>query len=152
MECNTLKMSILVSPSVANFSGVMHGGELLKTLDHVAYACATKYCGYGVVTISVDQVIFKSPIPIGSLLNFYASVNYVGKSSCEVGIRVECEDLKSRAVKHCSSAYFTMVALGANRQKVAMPPFVPQSDEQKRRYAEAIDRREKRSMFYATKQ
>lgn len=140
----TLTMSILASPNLANFSGVVHGGELLKLLDQVAYTCATRYCGCGVVTLSVDGVLFKQSIPIGSLINFYASVNYVGRTSCEVGIRVEFEDIKTRQVFHCNSSYFTMVALNEHGEKVEIPPFTPSSAEEDRRYKEAKKRREER--------
>ena len=145
-DIKTLRMSILASPSLANFSGVVHGGELLKLLDQVAYACATRYCGCGVVTLSVDQVLFKQPIPIGSLMNFYASVNYVGKTSCEVGIRVEFENIKTHEVFHCNSSYFTMVALDERGNKVAIPPLTPLTPEEIRRYEEAQKRREKRKL------
>ncbi|RDU72046.1 acyl-CoA thioesterase [Helicobacter brantae] len=145
-DIKTLRMSILASPSLANFSGVVHGGELLKLLDQVAYACATRYCGCGVVTLSVDQVLFKQPIPIGSLMNFYASVNYVGKTSCEVGIRVEFENIKTHEVFHCNSSYFTMVALDEKGNKVAIPPLTPHTPEEVRRYEEAQKRREKRKV------
>lgn len=145
-NARTLTMSILASPSLANFSGVVHGGELLKLLDQVAYACATRYCGCGVVTLSVDGVIFKQPIPIGSLINFYASVNYVGKTSCEVGIRVEFENIKTREVFHSNSSYFTMVALDSTGSKIQIPSFTPNTPEEKRRYEEAKQRREKRAL------
>ncbi|MCE3046523.1 acyl-CoA thioesterase [Helicobacter sp. faydin-H17] len=139
-----LTMSILASPNMANFSGVVHGGEILKLLDQVAYACATRYCGVGVVTLAVDQVLFRHPIPIGSLMHFYASINFTGNTSCEVGIRTEYEDLKTQKRIHCNSAYFTMIALNEKKQKVQIPPFVPQNEEQKRRFQEAKERREKR--------
>ena len=70
----TLRMSILATPEHVNFNGVMHGGDLLKMLDRVAYACATRYCGIGVVTLSVDRVLFKSPIKIGNLVHFLAAI------------------------------------------------------------------------------
>ncbi|WP_027327412.1 acyl-CoA thioesterase [Helicobacter pametensis] len=140
----SLQMSILASPSMANFSGVVHGGELLKILDQVAYACATRYCGVGVVTLAVDQVHFKKSIPIGSLMHFYASVNYTGTSSCEVGIRVEFENIKTQEITHCNSSYFTMVALDAEGKKASIPPLTPQTEEAKRRYQEAKERRERR--------
>lgn len=143
-DVKTLRMSILASPSLANFSGVVHGGELLKLLDQVAYACATRYCGCGVVTLSVDSVLFKQPIPIGSLMNFYASVNYVGKTSCEVGIRVEFENIKTREVFHCNSSYFTMVAINEKGEKTQIPPFTPSTPEEVRRYEDAQIRRQKR--------
>ena len=141
-DIRTLTMSILVTPSMANFSGVMHGGELLKILDQVAYACATRYCGVGVVTMAIESVVFKHPIPIGSLLTFLASVNYTGKTSCEVGIKVVCEDIKNKSVTHCNSCYFTMVAIDGGK-KVQIPQFVPQTDIEKRRWDKAIERRNK---------
>lgn len=141
-DTRTLSMSILVNPSMANFSGVMHGGELLKILDQVAYACATRYCGVGVVTMAVDSVVFKQPIPIGSLLTFLASINYTGKTSCEVGIKVIAEDIKNKSVTHCNSCYFTMVAI-ENGKKVEIPSFTPQTETEKRRWENALKRRNK---------
>ncbi len=144
-DTRTLSMSILVSPSMANFSGVMHGGELLKILDQVAYACATRYCGVGVVTMAVDSVVFKQPIPIGSLLTFLASINYTGKTSCEVGIKVIAEDIKNKSVTHCNSCYFTMVAI-ENGKKVEIPNFIPQTEDEKRRWENALKRRNKNKL------
>ena len=125
----SLTMSVLASPSMANFSGVMHGGELMKLLDQVAYACATRYCGCGVVTIGVDGMVFKNPIPIGSLVIFLASVNYVGSVSCEVGIKVISEDIKNRFVTHTNSCYFTMVAIDPSGKKIKIPPLTPTTEE-----------------------
>ncbi|CBG39276.1 acyl-CoA thioesterase [Helicobacter mustelae] len=141
-DTRTLIMSVLVNPSMANFTGVMHGGDLLKILDQVAYACATRYCGVGVVTMAVDSVTFRHPIPIGSLLTFLASINYTGKTSCEVGIKVISEDIKNKYVTHCNSCYFTMVAVDQGK-KVAVPQFEPKTEIEKRRWAEAIERRKK---------
>lgn len=138
----TLRMSILVTPQMSNFSGVMHGGELLKILDQVAYACATRYCGVGVVTVAVDNVIFKQSIPIGSLVTFLASVNYTGKTSCEVGIKVMSEDIKTQTIKHCNSCYFTMVAI-ENGKTVKIPEFEPQTQVEKIRWDNAILRKQR---------
>lgn len=142
-DTKSLTMSVLVTPSMSNFSGVMHGGELLKMLDQVAYACATRYCGVGVVTLSVDSVIFKHPIPIGSLITFLASVNYTGRTSCEVGIKVISEDIKNKFVTHCNSCYFTMVAV-VDGKTVPIPPLEPNTPAEKRRYEKAIERRKAR--------
>lgn len=139
-----LTMSILASPDMANFSGVMHGGELMKLLDRVAYACATRYCGCGVVTIGVDGMVFKNPIPIGSLVHFLASVNYVGSSSCEVGIKVISEDIKNRFVTHTNSCYFTMVAIDPSGKRVQIPPLNPTTPEEKKRFEDARKRKEMR--------
>ncbi|MCH5312956.1 MAG: acyl-CoA thioesterase [Helicobacter sp.] len=137
-----LTMSILASPDMANFSGVMHGGELMKLLDRVAYACATRYCGCGVVTIGVDGMVFKNPIPIGSLVHFLASVNYVGSSSCEVGIKVISEDIKNRFVTHTNSCYFTMVAIDPSGKRVQIPPLDPTTPDEKKRFEDARKRKE----------
>ena len=144
LDNRSLTMNILVTPSMSNFSGLMHGGELLKILDQVAYACATRYCGVGVITLSVDSVTFRQPIPIGTLLTFLASVNHTGKTSCEVGIKVISENIKERFVTHCVSCYFTMVAF-KDGKSVPIPPLEPRTPDEKRRYEAAIKRREIRN-------
>ena len=144
-DTRCLTMSILASPNMANFSGVVHGGELMKLLDQVAYACATRYCGQGVVTLSVDNLMFKHPIPIGSLITFLASVNYVGKTSCEVGIKVVSEDIKNHFVTHCNTCYFTMVAIDTKTgEKKTIPPFEPKTPLEIKRYEEALKRKKMR--------
>ncbi len=137
-----LRMSILATPAHVNLSGVMHGGELLKLLDQVAYACATRYCGVGVVTLSVDRVLFKNPIKIGNLVHFLASINYTGNTSVEVGIKVLSEDIAKKSVTHCNSSYFTMVALDKDRKPTKVPQLNPTTDEEKRRFEAAKLRRE----------
>ena len=144
-DTRCLTMSILASPNMANFSGVVHGGELMKLLDQVAYACATRYCGQGVVTLSVDNLMFKHPIPIGSLITFLVSVNYVGKTSCEVGIKVVSEDIKNHFVTHCNTCYFTMVAIDTKTgEKKTIPPFEPKTPLEIKRYEEALKRKKMR--------
>ena len=105
-DIKSLTMSVLMTPTMANFKGRVHGGDLLKLLDQVAYACASRYCGEYVVTLSVDSVTFKYPIEVGNLVTFLASVNYTGTSSLEVGIKVIAEDIHKRIVTHTNSAYF----------------------------------------------
>lgn len=139
----SLQMTVLVGPDLANFSGNMHGGEILKILDKVAYTCAMRYSGCYVVTISVDKVLFKQPIHIGELLTFLASVNYTGKTSMEIGIKVIAEDLKTRSVRHTNSCYFTMVAVDDNRNPTPIPPLQPETEEEKKRFERAKARRSK---------
>lgn len=105
-----LTMTILMTPDMANFSGIVHGGALLQLLDRAAYACAARYAKSYVVTASLDQVSFKAPIKVGELVTLYANVNYVGRTSMEVGIKAVAEDLKSQEQRHTTSCYFTMVA------------------------------------------
>lgn len=139
-----LSMSVLMTPDMANFTGNVHGGDLLKMLDQVAYACASRYSGSYVVTLSVDQVIFREPIHVGELVTFLASINYVGKTSMEVGIRVEAENIQARTIRHTNSCYFTMVAIDENRKPVAVPPLNLETDEQVRRYHAGKIRKEQR--------
>lgn len=143
-DIKCLSMSILMTPSMANFKGFVHGGDLLKLLDQVAYACASRYCAKRVVTLSVDRVIFKNPIEIGSLVTFLASVNYTGKSSMEVGIKVVAEDIHRRVVTHTNSCYFTMVAVDEEGKPTSVPPFTPETPEEERRYKQAQKRRQSR--------
>ena len=114
----------------------------MKLLDQVAYACASRFSGENVVTLSVDRVIFKHPIPIGSLVTFLASVNYTGRTSCEVGIKVLSEDIKNRTVTHTNSSYFTMVAIdGKTGRPTPMPQLTPESEEEKRRFEDGEKRK-----------
>lgn len=136
-----LQMSVLMMPDMANFSGNVHGGDLLKLLDQVAYACAGRYSGYYCVTLSVDQVIFKEPIHVGELVTFLASVNYVGRTSMEVGIRVEAQDIRTRTVRHTNSCYFTMVAMDGGKP-VAVPPLKPETELQRCRFKAAEKRKQ----------
>ena len=136
-----LTMTILMTPDMANFSGNVHGGTILKYLDQVAYACASRYAGQYVVTLSVDQVVFREPIHVGELVTFLAAVNYTGRTSMEVGIRVDTENIRSGTRRHTNSSYFTMVAVDEDGRPVAVPPLTPTSETGRRRYEEAQARR-----------
>ena len=143
-DIKSLTMSILMTPTVANFKGRVHGGDLLKLLDQVAYACASRYCGQYVVTLSVDSVTFKYPIEVGSLVTFLASVNYTGNSSLEVGIKVIAEDIHKRTVMHTNSAYFSMVCVDSNGKPAKDPPLELRTPADQRRFEEAKKRKEAR--------
>lgn len=137
-----LTMSVLMTPDKANFSGNVHGGEMLKMLDEVAYACASRYSGNYVVTLSVDQVVFKQPVRIGELVTFLATVNFTGRTSLEVGVKVVAEDIRKRSCRHTNSCYFTMVAIDDDGNPVPVPPVVLDSPEDRRRHEGAKRRRE----------
>ena len=126
----------------------MHGGDLLKLLDQVAYACATRYCGGYVVTMSVDQVIFKQSIPVGTLVTFLASVNFTGKTSMEVGIKVIAENIQKGIATHTNSCFFTMVAVDEKGRPTPVPPLVPETDVDKRRFHDGKRRRDIRLHGY----
>ncbi len=141
----SITMTMLMTPEKANFTGKnVHGGEILKMLDHVAYACGARYTGTYVVTLSVDMVLFKNPIKIGSLVTFHASVNYTGRTSMEVGIKVISEDIKDHTMKNTNVCYFTMVAVDEEGEPVSVPKLEPKTEDEKRRYNDAIKRREVR--------
>lgn len=137
----TLTMTVLMTPDKANFSGNVHGGTLLKYLDEVAYACASRYAGSYVVTLSVDQVMFLQPIHVGELVTFLASVNYTGRTSMEIGIKVITENIRDKLVRHTNSCFFTMVAVDGNGKAVQVPPLKPQTHEQIRRFKNGEQRR-----------
>jgi acyl-CoA hydrolase len=144
LPLHQLTMTVLMTPDTANFAGNVHGGTILKLLDQVAYACASRYAGRYVVTLSVDQVMFRHPIQVGQLVHFLASINYTGSSSMEVGIKVVAETIRTREANHVNSCFFTMVAVDDERKPVAVKPLVPQSEDEARRHAAAIARRELR--------
>lgn len=141
----SLTMTMLMTPEKANFTGKnVHGGEILKMLDHVAYACAARYTGLYAVTLSVDMVLFKNPIKVGSLVTFHASINYTGRTSMEVGIKVISEDIKDHTLKNTNVCYFTMIAVDEDGKPCPVPKLNPKTEDEKRRYNDAIDRREMR--------
>lgn len=135
-----ITLSELMLPSHSNFSGKIHGGYLLKLMDQIAFASASKYSGCYCVTASVDTVDFLNPVEVGELVTLKASVNYVGNSSMVVGIRVDSENIQTGKKKHCNSSYFTMVAkdeLGKNTKVPALELF---NLEEVRRFYDAIRR------------
>lgn len=142
---NELTMTLLMTPDKANFSGKVHGGAMLKHLDEVAYACASRYCGGYAVTLSVDQVRFDQPIHVGELVTFLASINYTGRTSMEVGIKVVAEEVSRRACRHAMTCYFTMVAMGSDGRPTPVPPLNPQDPSEIRRFEAAKRRRKLRA-------
>lgn len=145
LATHQLTMTVLMTPDMANFSGNVHGGTILKFLDQVAYACASRYAGRYVVTLSVDQVMFRQPIHVGELVTFLASVNHTGTSSMEIGIKVVAENIRSQVVRHANSCFFTMVAVDEDGKPVAVPPLHPKTQDERRRWANAKVRRQLRS-------
>lgn len=136
-----LSMTVLMTPDTANFAGNVHGGTILKLLDQVAYACASRYAGKYVVTLSVDRVMFRQPVHVGELVTFLAAVNYTGSSSMEVGIKVMAENIRTQEKRHVNSCFFTMVAVDESRNPVRVEKLVPSSAEETRRHTAAVVRR-----------
>lgn len=144
LPAHQLTMTVLMTPDTANFSGNVHGGTILKLLDQVAYACASRYANRYVVTLSVDQVTFRQPIHVGELVTFLASVNYTGTSSMEIGIKVVAENIRGRVVRHVNSCFFTMVAVDDDYKPISVTPLQPQTADEKRRFAAAQVRKQLR--------
>ena len=132
----------LMIPSYANFGGKIHGGILLSMMDKVAYACASKHAGSYCVTVSVDKVEFLQPVEVGELVAMHASVNYVGRTSLIVGIRVEAQNVKTGNVKHTNSSYFTMVAKGDDDKPRQVPELILENREQVKRFIECMHMKE----------
>ena len=144
LPAHQLSMTLLITPDTANFSGKVHGGSLLKLLDQVAYACASRYAGTYAVTLSVDQVVFRQPIHVGELVTFLASVNHTGTSSMEIGIKVLAENIRTQETRHVNSCFFTMVAVDDSGKPQAVPPLTP--DERRRHAAAELRKTMRREM------
>lgn len=137
-------MTHLVLPQDINPAGNLHGGVILKHIDITAGVVAKKHSRTNVVTASIDRMAFRQPAYVGELLTFKASLNHVGRSSMEIGVRVEAEDLKTGEIRHTNSAYLTFVALDENFKPTPVPPLELKTDITKRRHKEAEQRRELR--------
>ncbi len=128
-----MTLTEIMTPDMANFGGNVHGGAILKLMDRVAYACASRYSGFYTVTLSVDYVLFKQPIKVGELVTFYASVNHVGHTSMEVGIRVVSEEISTGIKRHTNTSYFTMVAMDDNHKPCRVKALSMRDDNDTRR-------------------
>ncbi len=139
----------LMVPSYANFGGKVHGGTLMSLMDKVAYVCASKHAGNYCVTVSVDNVEFLQPVEVGEVIKLMGSVNYVGRTSIVVGIRVVAEDLQAGVSKHTNTCYFTMVAKGNNGKATEVPPLILKTHDDVRRFLSALQRKRLRAQDIA---
>lgn len=137
----------LMIPSYANFGGKIHGGIILSLMDKVAYACAAKHAGTYCVTVSVDNVDFLEPVEVGELVSLNASINFVGRTSLVVGIRVTAENITTGKVKHTNTSYFTMVAKDEHGRLTPVPGLILETRDDVRRFLEAITRRELKAQY-----
>ncbi|HCU45873.1 acyl-CoA thioesterase [Sphingobacterium faecium] len=135
---SVIRMSQLMLPSNANFGGKIHGGYVLSLMDQIAFAVASKFSGHYCVTASVGKVNFLKPIEVGELITLIASVNYVGNTSMEVGIRVESMNIQSGEIKHCNSSYFTMVAKDEHGNSVRVPRLILSNEKEVFRFYKSI--------------
>jgi acyl-CoA hydrolase len=131
-------------PQDANIQGNVYGGTIMKLMDEVAGSVAARHCRTNVVTASVDRMDFFKPVFIGNLLILKSSVNYVGTTSLEVGVRIEAENLKTGEILHTGSSYLTFVAMDTKGKPVLVPEIVPETTDEKRRYREGSERKGQR--------
>ena len=136
--------SELMMPHHANNLGHVFGGVMLSMMDKTAAVAAFRHCRLNVVTASIDRVDFREPIHVGDLVVMKSSVNFVGRTSMEVGVRVEAEELLTGRRRHTNSCYLTFVAVDRNGRPIEIPGIVPESADQQRRYQAAQQRREVR--------
>lgn len=138
-------ISQLMLPSHSNFGGKIHGGFILSLLDQIAFACASKHSENYCVTASVDRVDFLNSVEVGELLTLKSTVNYVGRTSMVVGVRVEAENIQTGKKKHCNSSYFTMVAKDDSGKSTPVPGLVLKTEDDYRRFIKNIKRMEFRA-------
>ena len=147
---STTTVSQLMLPTDANSSGNVHGGTIMKLVDTVGGVVAMRHCRRRVVTARIDEMSFLHPVYVGDLVTLKASMNGVGRTSMEVGVRVETENLLTGEVTHTATANLVYVALGADGRPVEVPRLIPETEEDERRMEEARVRRERRERHQAS--
>jgi len=141
---SSILLAQVMNPQDANPAGNVHGGVIMKLIDTAAGSAAMKHSRSNCVTASVDRLDFHNPVFIGDLVTLRAGLNYTGKSSMEVGVRVESQNLITGETRHTVSAYMTFVALDKNGKPLAIEPLILETPEEQRRNREAQARREAR--------
>ena len=144
VKSSTITTAQVMGPQDVNVAGNIHGGTIMKLIDTAAAAVAIRHSRSNAVTASIDQLSFHFPVYVQDLVTCKASLNYVGKTSMEVGVRVEAEDLITGEVRHTASAYLTFVALDKAGKPMMVPPLILKTQEDRRRNEEAQVRREAR--------
>jgi acyl-CoA hydrolase len=136
--------SEIMMPQHANNLGHVFGGVILSMMDRTSAVAAIRHARNDCVTVSVDRVDFREPIHLGDLVIMKASVNFVGRTSMEVGVRIEAENLRTGERRHTNSCYLTFVAIDGKGRPVEVPPLLPETDDERRRHAAARERRRRR--------
>jgi acyl-CoA hydrolase len=137
-------MGQVMMPSDANTQGNVHGGTIMKMVDTAGGVVAIRHSRCKVVTARMDEMNFLHPVYVGDLVTLRASLNAVGRTSMEVGVRVEAENIRTGEVTHTGTAYLVYVALDENNRRVEVPRLVAESEEERRRMAEAEERMRRR--------
>jgi uncharacterized protein (TIGR00369 family) len=138
---SNVSITELMLPSHSNFGGKVHGGHILNLMDQIAFACASKHSQAYCVTASVNRVDFLNPIEVGELVTLKASINYTGRTSMVVGVRVESENITTGNTKHCNSSYFTMVAKDNAGKNIIIPGLILENEQGIRRFARSLERK-----------
>ncbi len=144
VQDSSVIMAQMMIPQDANPAGNVHGGVVVKHIDEAAGVVAARHARSNVVTASIDRMDFHTPVFVGDVVFFKASLNLVGRTSMEIGVRVEAENLLTGTIRHAASAYLTYVALDAQGRPREVPPLILETEEEKHRHREARDRREVR--------
>jgi acyl-CoA hydrolase len=134
----------IMMPMDANVAGNVFGGSILRMIDEAASIVAFKHSRSNVVTASIDRMDFYSPVYIGDMLRLIASINYVHRTSMEIGVRVEAENPLTGEVRHTGTCFLTYVALDKQHRPIPVPPLKPETEDEQRRWKEAEERRERR--------
>ena len=144
VEESSVVMSQLMTHQDTNLAGNVHGGVIMKLIDTAAGVAAVRHARSNVVTASIDRLDFHHPVFVGDLLTLRANLNFIGRTSMEVGVRVETENPMTGVRRHTASAYLTYVALDRDGRPMPLPPLILETEEQMRRNREAKARRETR--------
>ncbi len=139
-----LTLAVAMNPADANALGDVHGGHIMKIVDEAGGICAIRHARRPTVTVAMDSMTFLSPVQVGNLVTFRAMINWVGRTSIEVGVRVEAEDVLTGQVTHTNSAYLVYVALDENGRPTPVPPLILETEGQRRRWEEGARRQEHR--------
>ena len=139
---SSVALAQIMLPADTNPTGNVHGGTIMKLIDNAAFVVASRHTGKNSVTASIDRLDFHCPVFLGNLVTLKASLNRAGKTSMEVGVRVEAENLLTGEVRHTASAYLTFVALDADSRPTLIPGLIAESDEDRRRFSDAEKRYE----------
>jgi acyl-CoA hydrolase len=137
-------MTEIVLPSHANALGTIFGGQIMSWIDICGAIAAGRHARRVVVTASVDALHFISPVKVGHIVHIRATVNFAGRTSMEVGVRVDAENAITGQTFHATTAYLTFVALDDAGRPAPIAPILPEAPDEKRRFSEAVKRRESR--------
>jgi acyl-CoA hydrolase len=139
-----ITLNQVMLPHHTNPMGNVHGGEIMKLVDETGALCAIRHAQRPVVTLVIDSMTFHSPVHVGDLLSLSASLNWVGRSALEVGVRVTAENPLTGELTHTNTAYLVYVALNDDGRPTEVPPLILETDEERRRWTEANARQQRR--------